>query len=187
MHSAEEMIACYQGTLKQVKLALPVNYTQILRLACQIAEQEYESKDIGQVQNYHVLVLLMAGVIDDLDSALNQLLRAKNIPVSIVIVKVGRQDEQDSKILLDRAAGVLQSCERGFASLIDLEQFKMQDGRLDNRKFSLELVKNLPREIEKFFEMQQLDLDISSAFAESPRQTLVSISDIDSPASGQST
>jgi hypothetical protein len=35
----------------------------------------------------------MAGVIDDLQSSLNQILRAKNIPVSIVIVKVGAQDE----------------------------------------------------------------------------------------------
>jgi hypothetical protein len=36
-----------------------------------------------------VLVLLMAGVIDDLEQSLNEILRAKDIPVSIVIVKVG--------------------------------------------------------------------------------------------------
>jgi hypothetical protein len=31
----------------------------------------------------------MAGVIDDLESSLNEILKAKGFPVSIVIVKVG--------------------------------------------------------------------------------------------------
>jgi hypothetical protein len=31
----------------------------------------------------------MAGVIDDLEQSLNEILRAKDIPFSIVIVKVG--------------------------------------------------------------------------------------------------
>jgi hypothetical protein len=35
----------------------------------------------------------MAGVIDDLEESVNQILRAKDIPISIVIVKIGNQDE----------------------------------------------------------------------------------------------
>jgi hypothetical protein len=31
----------------------------------------------------------MAGVIDDLEESVNQILRAKDIPISIVIVKIG--------------------------------------------------------------------------------------------------
>lgn len=50
-----------------MKLALPVNYTKIIQLACEIAEREYAGADISQVQNYHVLVILMAGVIDDVE------------------------------------------------------------------------------------------------------------------------
>jgi hypothetical protein len=32
----------------------------------------------------------MAGVIDDFDDALNQILRAANLPVSVIIVKIGK-------------------------------------------------------------------------------------------------
>ena len=87
---------------------------------------------------------------------------------------------------MDRASSVLESCERRFTSLIELDGFKMQDVRVDTRKFGHELVRALPQEIEKFFGLQQLDCDISQNFANSPRDTLVSFSDMDSPASGQS-
>ena len=51
---------------------------------------------VTDIRNYYVLVLLMAGVIDDLQDAVNEVLRAKDIPISIVIVKIGKQDETDS-------------------------------------------------------------------------------------------
>jgi len=90
----DEILACYQGTLKTVRLALPVNYTAIIQFVCDLAESDFQRiEDSTQCTNYYVLVLLMAGVIDDLQSALNQILRAKNIPVSIIIVKVGNIDE----------------------------------------------------------------------------------------------
>ncbi len=52
--------------------------------------------NVSDIRNYYVLVLLMAGVIDDLQDAVNEVLRAKDIPISIVIVKIGKQEETDS-------------------------------------------------------------------------------------------
>jgi len=57
-------------------------------------------EDVTQIRNYYVLVLLMAGVVDDLEESINELLRALDHPVSVVIVKVGNQDEQDAHTLL---------------------------------------------------------------------------------------
>ena len=34
-------------------------------------------------------MLLVAGVVDDLEESLNEIIRAKDIPISIVVVKVG--------------------------------------------------------------------------------------------------
>jgi hypothetical protein len=33
-------------------------------------------EDVTQIRNYYVLVLLMAGVIDDLEDSLNEIMRA---------------------------------------------------------------------------------------------------------------
>ena len=121
----------------------------------------------------------MAGVIDDLEQSLNEILRAKDIPVSIVIVKVGNQDEQDSSILMRKAGEVLQSCERSFVSLTELEKFKipMNETPILTNHFAFEVIKNLPTQIEKFFELQRFDLDVTKNMLESPRHTVLSLSE----------
>ena len=68
--------------------------------------------DVTDIRNYYVLVLLMAGVIDDLQESLNEILRARDIPISVIIVKVGTQEETDSKILLSKAEEIFSKCER---------------------------------------------------------------------------
>ena len=49
-----------------------------------------------------MLVLLMAGVVDDLEESINEVLRALDHPISVVIVKVGAQDEMDAHNLVKR-------------------------------------------------------------------------------------
>ena len=44
---------------------------------------------MNSIKNYYVLVILMAGVIDDFEDSLNQILRAAHLPVSVKIIKIG--------------------------------------------------------------------------------------------------
>jgi hypothetical protein len=126
--------------LKSVKLSLPVNYSKIIKFANDLAASEFaQVEDATQIHNYFVLVLLMAGVIDDLQSSLNEILKSENIPVSIVIIKVGNLDEQDSSTLMQKASEVLQSSKRQFVSLTELEMFKNNANH-----FGFEVIKNLP-------------------------------------------
>jgi len=63
----EELLSCYNGTIKTVRLALPVNYKSIIKFVCDLAQMEFGTVDnVNDIRNYYVLVLLMAGVIDDL-------------------------------------------------------------------------------------------------------------------------
>jgi hypothetical protein len=46
----------------------------------------------------------MAGVIDDLQESLNEILRAANLPVSVMVIKIGPVNEDnDSTILMKKA------------------------------------------------------------------------------------
>ena len=84
----------YGWALKNAQLALPVLYQQVLKFVCDLGATEMVS-DIHDVKNYYVLVLMMAGVIDDFKDALNELLRAANLPVSIYIIKMGKNSEDN--------------------------------------------------------------------------------------------
>lgn len=86
----EELINSYVGTIKSVKLGLPVYFRFIIKLICDLAQMEYgTASDIKQIRNYYVLVILMAGVIDDFEESLNEILRAAHLPVSIIMLKIG--------------------------------------------------------------------------------------------------
>ena len=74
----------------------------IIKIVCDLAMDELGSdssedpiEDIRKVKNYYVLTLLMAGMIDDFKDALNEMLRAANLPISIIVVKIGKNSEEN--------------------------------------------------------------------------------------------
>jgi hypothetical protein len=80
-------------------------YKNIIKQVCDLAEGELGvgESDINQVQNYYVLTLLMAGMVDDFQDTLNEMLRAANLPISIMVIKIGRnQDENDSQKFINK-------------------------------------------------------------------------------------
>ena len=150
------------------------------------------AQDPTEINNYFVLTLLMAGVIDDFQEALNEILRAANLPVSIIIVKIGalEHSENDSTLLMEGSSEVFKQCERVFVNLIDFEPYKEKkiapakgekpeptEPIIDMKKFQYDLVKNLPSQIEKFFELQHVDFDETKQVIQavsSPVNTVVS-------------
>ena len=63
----------------------------------------------------------MVGLIDDLELAVNEILRAADLPISIVIVKIGNAEdsENDFKPLLERTKTTFEKCERVFIDTLD--------------------------------------------------------------------
>jgi hypothetical protein len=55
-----------------------------------MAQIEYGTvSELKNLRNYYVLVILMAGVIDDFQEALNEIMRAANLAVSVIVIKIG--------------------------------------------------------------------------------------------------
>jgi hypothetical protein len=99
----DNIVDNYRSTLKNVKLSLPVMYKNILQIVCDLAQDELGSdssgdplEDIRKVKNYYVLTLLMAGMIDDFKDSLDEMLRAANLPISIIVVKIGKNNKEDN-------------------------------------------------------------------------------------------
>jgi len=41
------------------------------------------ASDASGIRNYYVLTILMAGLIDDIDESVNEILRAADLPISV--------------------------------------------------------------------------------------------------------
>ena len=160
----------YRKTLKNVKLSLPVMYKNIIKIVCDLAKDELGSEsseepleDIRKVKNYYVLTLVMAGMIDDFKDALNEMLRAANLPISIIVVKIGKNSEEnDSEKFVKQCNVAFNSCERVFLDIVDFENYKNEKGEHSvfcAQQLEYDLIKSIPRQIEKFFEMKKFEME----------------------------
>eukprot|EP00352_Strombidinopsis_acuminata_P003583 CAMPEP_0176389100 /NCGR_PEP_ID=MMETSP0126-20121128/38110_1 /TAXON_ID=141414 ORGANISM="Strombidinopsis acuminatum, Strain SPMC142" /NCGR_SAMPLE_ID=MMETSP0126 /ASSEMBLY_ACC=CAM_ASM_000229 /LENGTH=162 /DNA_ID=CAMNT_0017757719 /DNA_START=1208 /DNA_END=1696 /DNA_ORIENTATION=- len=126
VNTADELINCYAGTIKTVRLALPVNFMSIIKFVCDLAQHEFGTvSDVTGIRNYYKLVILMAGVIDDFQDSLNEILRAADLPISVTIVKIGaNSQENDSMLLMTKSQDAFKQSERAFINLIEYEKYK---------------------------------------------------------------
>lgn len=171
IHNEEELINSYSGTIRAVKLGLPVKFQNIIKVVCDFAQTEYgTASDPKYIKNYYVLILLMAGMIDDIEDSVNEILRAANLPMSVVIIKIGNvQQENDSTNLIEKAMRTFNECERKFIDIMNYDQYKNAAGQITTilqQQFEYDLIKDIPKHIEKFFEMQKFEMEVQ---IDSPR------------------
>jgi len=185
VESQAELLNCYEGTLRTVKIAGPVNYQAIVKFVCDLAQLDFgTASDPTQIRNYYVLTILMAGLIDDIDQSVNQILRAAELPISVQIVKIGgvSESENDFGTLIERTRGAFEQCERKFIDMHDFNNYKVRDktsgsGLVHEERLQLDLMRNVPSQIEKFFEIQHFDFDNSNNLLNSPEPKNMSSSD----------
>jgi hypothetical protein len=74
----------------------------------------------------------MAGIIDDFQDSLNELLRAANLPLSVVVIKIGgKNEENDSDNLIQLSKDAFTQCERNFVQVLDYEDMYKRRGSDD--------------------------------------------------------
>jgi uncharacterized protein YutD len=71
----------------------------------------------------------MAGLIDDIDDSVNEILRAADLPISVQIVKIGgvSESENDFGTLIERTKDAFDTCERTFIDMHDINKYKYVD------------------------------------------------------------
>ena len=83
------MIEAYKNTLKKVDLYGPTHFGSVLELVVDMTE----SMQVTQFnQKYNILLIITDGVINDLQDTIDQIVNASRMPLSIIIVGVGRAD-----------------------------------------------------------------------------------------------
>ena len=188
VESPEELRNCYDGSLGVIQISGPVNYKAIVKYVCDLAQLDYGTvADVSSIRNYYVLTILMAGLIDDIDDSVNEILRAAELPISVQIIKIGGISDSDNDFgtLIERTRPALEQCDRNFIDMHDFDRYKVKEKVsgsefINEEKLQLDLMRNIPEQIEKFFEIQHFDFDNSNALLQSPAKTSLNSSDTSS-------
>ena len=146
------MYNAYSKTLQDVELSLPVNHEGIYNMACDYAEYE---KHNHEARNYYVLVVVTPGVVDDLEASLEAVTRAAELPLSVLIVKVGNvqlDDVNDPAEMLKQSEEKFEECERRYIDLVAYEDYKKEGAEA----FELELIRRIPDQVQKYMEKNRV-------------------------------
>ncbi|PON73989.1 Protein BONZAI [Parasponia andersonii] len=125
----EGIMAAYATALHNVTLAGPTLFGQVIDRAAQIAGQSLSHPS----NMYYVLLIMTDGVLSDLQETKNALVKASDLPLSILIVGVGNADFSQMEIL-DADNGTPLESNTGRVATRDIVQFvpmrEVQRGQL---------------------------------------------------------
>ncbi|XP_043815082.1 protein BONZAI 3 isoform X1 [Manihot esculenta] len=114
----EGIMAAYATGLHNVALAGPTLFGQVINTAAQVAGQSLSDND----KKYFVLLIITDGVLTDLQETKDALVKASDLPLSILIVGVGGADFKQMEIL-DADHGCRLESSTGRVATRDIVQF----------------------------------------------------------------
>ena len=85
----------YRNTLPFVELSGPTYFNPIVQEVMKLAQY---SKD-NQLDQYYVLLILTDGVIHDMQPTISSLVSSSHLPLSIIIIGVGKEDFTQMEVL----------------------------------------------------------------------------------------
>ncbi|XP_021907197.1 protein BONZAI 3-like [Carica papaya] len=114
----EGIMAAYSSALHSIGLAGPTLFGQVINKAAQIAAKSLSTN----THKYFVLLIITDGVLTDITETKNALVRASDLPLSILIVGVGDADFTQME-LLDADNGCRLESSTGRVATRDIVQF----------------------------------------------------------------
>ena len=140
----------YHKALSMVRLWGPTNFSPIIRATNNMIKAENDKL------KYNVLMILTDGMIDDVDDTINELVAGSFLPLSVIIIGVGKADFTNMNVLdaddspLKSSNGTLAA--RDLVQFVPFLKFESNPDRL-----SQEVLAEIPRQIIEYYQQNNLD------------------------------
>ena len=110
----------------------------------------------GKIMNYHILMILTDGQIDDMEETKDALVEASFLPISVIIIGIGNGDFGNMDVL-DADENPLFDKNRRKADR-DLVQFVPFNNFKDNpQKLAEEVLEEIPRQVVEYYQHQKIE------------------------------
>jgi copine 1/2/3 len=145
------IVQWYHTAVQSVKFSGPTNFAPTIRTAVKIAEQFNTPGTLGT--SYLVLLILTDGVITDADKTVRAIIEASDVPMSIIIVGVGKANFEQMD-MLDADDGLLRQgnavAKRDIVQFVPYRDFASRGPEA----LAAEVLRELPDQVVEFFKMK---------------------------------
>ncbi|KAB1994746.1 hypothetical protein ES319_D13G118600v1 [Gossypium barbadense] len=118
VEGVQGIMSAYASALHNVTLAGPTLFSHVISMAAQMASQA----NSNCITKYFVLLIMTDGVLTDIQETMDALVRASDLPLSILIVGVGNADFKQMEVL-DADDGRRLESSTGRVATRDIVQF----------------------------------------------------------------
>ena len=163
IHTIDNIIKIYHDCLEKEKLTFsePTYFTPLIKKVISRINE-------GDIHEYHILLILTDGVIDDLQQTIDILVEASTLPLSVIIVGIGKADFKNMKILDGDEIPLTSS--KGEERMRDLVQFVPFSKYQNNaERLSMEVLAEIPRQIVEYYQYKKLNPSHIEAFTQTRR------------------
>jgi hypothetical protein len=89
----EQVMNTYEKIFEFIELFGPTHFSDVLLNIWLELEEERKNHHLSNLRNYHILLILTDGFIDDMLETKDYIVKLSNYPISIVIVGIGQNDD----------------------------------------------------------------------------------------------
>ena len=90
------VLKIYRKFIPTIELAYPTNFAPLIKDLIRVCKENIEK---GDKMSYNILMILTDGQIDDMDDTKNALVEASFLPISVIIIGIGKCDFSNMDIL----------------------------------------------------------------------------------------
>ena len=144
----DEVLKVYRNALNNCELFGPTYFHYIIEKMNNKVSKQVENKEYNK---YHILMILTDGIIEDTDDTINALVESSFLPISVIIIGIGKADFTNMNVL-DADEEPLVN-DKKVTSARDLVQFvpfsKYKD---DPTKLREEVLDEIPRQVVEYYQ-----------------------------------
>ena len=150
----DKIIDYYKESLTKVKLSYPTYFSQIIKKV--IEEINYDLINRKKENHYYILLILTDGIINDTQETIDSIVEASKLPLSFVIIGIGNNNFTSMEILdgdekpLTNSSGEIRK--RDIVQFVEFNKFKDKDEINCGEELAQEVLKEIPRQIEEYYQ-----------------------------------
>ena len=146
------IIQAYHDSLNVVSLSGPTYFKPLIECGGYLAA---EKGCVQEKQTYTVMMILTDGIIDDMQETIQELIRASQAPLSIIIVGIGSEDFSDMSKLDSDGVLLEQGGVKATRDIVQFVPFKkfMQKGAV---ALAQNILSEIPSQIIKYMEQANI-------------------------------
>ena len=154
------IIQAYHMALQKTQLYGPTYFGPVINKMKNIIKRDGDNK------NYYILMILTDGIIDDIDDTIEELVEVSTLPLSVIIIGVGKADFSSMEILDADINPLVDS--KGKRAARDLVQFvPFLKYESNPEKLASEVLAEIPSQIIEYYEEKNIDPTTLSTFKKS--------------------